>query len=86
MQQNIYIWKGPIPKKIRFFLWEVSLGSINTGDFLIKKAPWIASAPNWCVLCHHSGESIIHILVFCDFAVILGDYSILLQLSHDLPS
>ena len=31
------IWRGPIPKKFRFFQWEVGHGSVNTTDTLIKK-------------------------------------------------
>ena len=40
------------------------------------------SAPNWCVLYRPCGESIMHLLVFCDYA---EENHLMLQLSHGLP-
>lgn len=74
------IWRGLIPRNIRFFLWKVNDGSINTVDVLIKKAPWIVSAPNWRVLCHHA---LIGLLWF--HTIILGENFIMLQPSSGLP-
>lgn len=54
--------EGSIPKKVRFFQLEVSRGSVNTTDTLIQKPPWIFSCPSWCVLCHKSCKSLMHIL------------------------
>lgn len=61
------IWKGPIPKNVRFFLWEVSYGNINTANTLIRKAPWIVSGPSCCAPCHRSRESLVHIFVLCEY-------------------
>ena len=72
IDQNAFLCKtilgGPVTKKMWFFLWKVNRGSIKMIDVLIKKASWIVSAPNWCVLCHQRGQSIMHVLVFCDYA------------------
>lgn len=94
------IWRDPIPKKIKFYIWEVSHGSIITADVFPKKTPWIVSAPSWCTFCHKNCESLIHILITCDYTqsfqtriltafsyhmVFPNDPLILLQLSHGLP-
>lgn len=39
------IWKGLVPKKIWFLIWEVSHGSTDTTDIIIKKVPCIVCLP-----------------------------------------
>lgn len=55
--------EGPIPKKIKLFLWEFSHVCINTANTLIKKAPWLIST-----LCHKSCETIMHLFGTYEYA------------------
>lgn len=61
------VCKGPILKNVKSFLWELSHRYVNSVDILIKRAPWIVSAPGWCALCHKNIVSIMHLFITYDF-------------------
>lgn len=67
------IWKGPIPKKIKFFLWEFSHGCIYIFSYqhrqcADKKAWWIIFAPNWCTVSCKNCEIFMHLFITCVYA------------------
>lgn len=39
------IWKGSYPKKIKFFMREISHDSIRTVDIIQRKSPWLCLNP-----------------------------------------
>lgn len=53
------IWMEHYPKKIKIFLWELSLGAINTADSLQHRMLYMSISPSWCVLCQSHFESLL---------------------------
>lgn len=45
------------PKKIKFFLWELSHKAINTQDKLQHQMSYMYLSPQWCVIYRKSKES-----------------------------
>lgn len=61
------IWRLKIPRKMRFFTWQVLHGCISMPDRLVKKMPslvWLFC----CILFRKVEEDLDHILWYCDFA------------------
>ena len=44
------VWRATVPKKVRFFIWQVLLGRVNTVDRLVRKRTLLVS-PFCCILC-----------------------------------
>lgn len=51
----IAIWKGSYPKKVKFYIWELSHSCLNTYDKLQRRSPWISLSPSCCILCKPQG-------------------------------
>lgn len=45
------IWKGHYPKKIKFFLRELSHKTINTHEKFQRRLPHMVLSPHWCSMC-----------------------------------
>ncbi|MDV3193985.1 MAG: hypothetical protein Q8835_02940, partial [Sweet potato little leaf phytoplasma] len=69
-----HLWKGPVPKKVKFFIWEVSHAFINTADVIQRKMSSICLSPNCCCLCKKAPESQIHLFSFCPYASVYWEY------------
>jgi hypothetical protein len=59
------IWKVKVPFKVSFFVWTVTLGRILTLDNLWKRGLIVV---DWCSMCKSSGESVDHLLLYCEVA------------------
>lgn len=62
------IWKDVYPKKIKIFLWELSLGATNMADHLQGKISHFHLSPSWCVTCSSNLKQSRHLFVHCPFA------------------
>ena len=60
-----FIWKTPIPNKVRVFGWLLTLKKLNTQDLLQKRQPFLSISPSWCVMCRNGSESINHLFLHC---------------------
>ena len=83
------IWKSGIPSRIKFFAWTLSLGKINTHDILQRKRAFQCLSPSWCVMCKQHQETIPHLFLHCDFAMILWskvfrEFDLLLEILDNL--
>lgn len=38
------------PNFIKDFLWELSLGAVNTVDRLLRRMPYMKLNPSWCIM------------------------------------
>jgi len=59
-----YVWKGKIPLKIKFFLWQIFNNKLQVAQSLIKRG-WKETAN--CCLCGLA-ESVDHIFFQCHIA------------------
>ena len=62
------IGKDCYSKQIKIFLWELSLGAINTADCLQHRMPYMCISPSWCHMSHQHAESPVHLFLQCPFA------------------
>lgn len=68
------LWKGPMPKKVKFFIWELSHSCINTTDTIQRRFPGSSLSPSRCSMCGKDGETQIHLFSICEFATTFWDY------------
>lgn len=68
------IWAGHSPKKVNFFMWELSYNSINTYDKLQHRTPWMSLSPNCCTICLRNSKIAPHIFNHCLFANIFWEF------------
>lgn len=59
------IWKDRYPKKIKYFMWELSLGAMDTVDWLQRRMPYYV--PFWCIMCQYHDESPAYLFMHCSF-------------------
>ncbi|XP_042974564.1 uncharacterized protein LOC122306191 [Carya illinoinensis] len=59
------LWRNKAPPKALFFTWAAALGKILTTDNL-RKCRIIISY--WCCMCKKEGESVDHLLLYCEIA------------------
>jgi hypothetical protein len=64
------IWRVKAPKRVAFFVWTAALGKILAHDNLSRRGIVVVE---WCVMCKH-GESVDHLLLYCDVARIVWSY------------
>lgn len=57
------IWRTKIPRKVKFFTWQVLLGCVNTLDRLVKKMRSLVT-PSCCILCQKVEENLDHNTIF----------------------
>lgn len=62
------IWKGNSPKKVKFFIWSLAHGNLNTLDRVQRRHPNLALSPSMCLLCNKSSEISNHLSLRCHFA------------------
>ncbi|XP_058745931.1 uncharacterized protein LOC131618790 [Vicia villosa] len=63
------IWNTQVPSKIHVFGWRCIKDRIATREQLLKRGILINFDSNVCPLCNRFGESLLHLLVQCSFAV-----------------
>jgi hypothetical protein len=64
-----------LQQRVAFFVWSVELGKILTHDNLRKRNVIVIE---WYCLCKKSGESIDHLLLYCEIARDLWSYILIL--------
>lgn len=62
------IWKSKVPPKIKFHVWLLALGKLNTCDQIQRRRPSFYLSPLWCVLCKSHLESVDHVFLHCPFS------------------
>ena len=60
------IWSLKVPPKVQNLVWRICRGIIPTAEVLRKMQIDIQTS---CCLCERESESILHIFIFCPFAV-----------------
>ncbi|KAI5334762.1 hypothetical protein L3X38_024895 [Prunus dulcis] len=45
------VWKAKTPPKVKFFMWLIAIGKVNTCDRIQRRNPMMCLSPHWCVLC-----------------------------------
>lgn len=68
------IWTGRSPKKVKFFIWELSYNSTNTQDNLQLCCLWITLSPNCSPIWKKSSESALHLFAHCPYALAFWDF------------
>lgn len=63
----LVLWRIKVPRKIRFFSWQVLHGCANTLDRLIRKLSLLVG-PFGCILYRKAEEDLDHILWYCNYA------------------
>ena len=59
------IWKAKAPRRVSFFVWCVTWNKILTGDNLrLRRLVFV----DWCIMCRHCGETVDHLLLYCEMA------------------
>jgi hypothetical protein len=64
-----YLWRWPLPLKIKLFIWLAANEKILTWDILLRRG-W--EGPNMCSLCRNSSESISHLFLDCNLLKLFG--------------
>ena len=59
------IWKVKAPRHVSFFLWTVAWDRILTGDNLRLRG---FDFVHWCIMCRCCGETVDHLLLYCEKA------------------
>ena len=63
------IWKAKVPPKVKFLVWLVALGKVNTCDKVQSRMPFVCLSPHWCVLCKFGEESANHVFLHCLYSI-----------------
>ena len=65
------IWKAKAPRRVSFFVWCVAWNKIFTGDNLrLRRLVFV----DWCIMSHHCGETVDHLLLHCVMAYWLWSF------------
>lgn len=67
------IWCVKALKRVVYFVWTAALGKILTHDNLRRRHIVMVE---WCCMCKKNGESIDHLLLHCDVALVVWCSSI----------
>ena len=59
------IWKVKAPPRVSFFVWTATWNKILTGDNLWGRG---FDFVDWCIMCRCNGETVNHLLLYCDKA------------------
>lgn len=62
------LWRAPVPKKCKFFIWTIFHRSLNTDDRLQNFFKDSSLLPSRCSLCLQSSECLDHLFVRCPMA------------------
>ena len=54
------VWRTKVPKKFKFFIWQVFLGQINIVDRLVRRRTSLVG-PFCCMLCQKAKENLDHL-------------------------
>jgi hypothetical protein len=65
------VWRTQAPPRAAFFVWSAALGKILTADNLRKRKIIIVDR---CYLCKRDGETVGHLLLYCDVASTLWNH------------
>lgn len=57
-------WKMKIPKKVKFFIWQINHGRINTLGKLLRKLSFLVG-PFYFILCRRAEEDLYHLFWIC---------------------
>ena len=60
------VWRIKIPMKVRFFIWQVLLGRVSTGDRLVRRRTTLVE-PLCCILCRKAEEDMNHLFWDCQY-------------------
>ena len=60
------VWRTKVPKKVRFFIWQVLLDWINIVDRLVRRRTSLVG-PFCCMLCWMAEEDLDHLIWDCQF-------------------
>lgn len=63
----LVFWRIKVPRKVRFFIWQVLHDHANTVDRLVRKLSLLVG-PFCCILCWKAEEDLDHVLWRCEFA------------------
>ena len=59
------IWRVKAPQCVSFFVWSIAWNRIHMGDNLrLRSFDFV----DWCIMCHHRGETMDHLLLHCEKA------------------
>ena len=59
------IWKAKAPRRVSFFVWCVAWNKILMGDNLrLRRLIFV----DRCIMCRHCGETVDHLLLYCEIA------------------
>jgi hypothetical protein len=64
------IWKSATPSKVSALAWQVFLNRIPTKENLCRRGI-LRTNETACVLCRDGGESVRHLFLHCDYAVVI---------------
>ena len=65
------IWRAKAPRRVSFFVWCVAWNEILTGDNLrLRRLVFV----DWCIMCRHCGETVVHLLLHCEMAYQLWSF------------
>ena len=59
------IWRVKAPRRVSFFIWCEAWNKILTGDNLGLRRLVLV---DWCIMCHHCGETVDHLLLHWEMA------------------
>lgn len=59
------LWRIKVPKKAKFFSWQVLLGRVNLLDWLLRK--YLLVGPFCCIHCRKVEEDLDYLLWGCEF-------------------
>jgi hypothetical protein len=64
------IWKSAAPSKVSALAWQVFLNRIPTKENLCRRGI-LRTNETACMLCRDGGESVRHLFLHCDYAVVI---------------
>ena len=62
------IWKDKVPNKVRFMVWSIAWGRVNTNHPRQKKRLGMTLSPYWCIMCRRNLESFDYYFLHCSVA------------------
>ena len=55
------VWRTNVPKKVKFLIWLVFLGRVNTVDRLARRTSFVGAF--CCMLCQKAEENLNHLFL-----------------------